>query len=139
MLDEVFTALNIGDNQWALELASHVVRSQPNNQRARALRLDSLRALAAAETNPIARNFYLTSLLDDQKPIDWAVYSVPMIDLIDVQSLLELMKVQLRAEAASGVNSTLFIHFEDTNRTFQLQVREYFIINGTYMIHNRNK
>ena len=124
MLTEAEAALNTGNNQWALELATHVIRVQPDNLRARRIRLESLRALAAATNSPVARNFYMTMLLDDRGLIDWtkAADLTSVVDMVDVGSLLDAMKVQLKVESTHGVNATVYVHFEDSNSSFLLQV-----------------
>ena len=58
-------ALEAGDLQWALELATHVWRGDPTNALALEARVDALRALGAREHNPLGRNFYLTTALTD--------------------------------------------------------------------------
>ena len=58
-------ALEAGDLQWALELATHVWRGAPTDALALEARVDALRALGAREHNPIGRNFYLGAALED--------------------------------------------------------------------------
>ncbi|MEO0681240.1 MAG: alkyl/aryl-sulfatase [Pseudomonadota bacterium] len=52
-------AMAEGDAQWALELAGRVLRLDPADARGRAVRVDALRALAAAQSNACARNCFL--------------------------------------------------------------------------------
>jgi len=69
LLSEARAALKSGELQWALELSSHVYRV--DREAALTVRLEALRALAAQQSNPSARNFYLTAALDDHRLIDW--------------------------------------------------------------------
>lgn len=125
MLDHAETAITVlGDVQWALELSTDVLRGQPDNPRAQKIRLESLRALAAAADNIRARYFYLTMILDDRKLVDWNMDPGSLTELADAQTLLNLMKTQVKAEIAAGVDATVYMHFADNDSTFRLQVSE---------------
>jgi len=69
LLSEARAALEAGEWQWALELSSHVYHV--DREAALNVRLEALRALAAQQSNPLSRNFYLTTALDDHRLIDW--------------------------------------------------------------------
>jgi uncharacterized sulfatase len=59
-------ALAEGDTQWALELASKVLRLEPADAGARATRIAALRALGWAQGNACARNYYLLSAKQEE-------------------------------------------------------------------------
>jgi alkyl sulfatase BDS1-like metallo-beta-lactamase superfamily hydrolase len=122
MLDEASEAVKSADFQWALELCSHVLRIEANNARARHLRLESLRSLAAQEINPSARNYYLTAALDDHHLIDWRLDRSEFIAKTHIGIILDLMKTRLKAELTEGQNVTLYLHFNDTHSTYKLQI-----------------
>lgn len=52
-------AFDAGDLQWALELATEVLRLAPGNAEAKKLRIEAMRALAGRQVNACARNYYL--------------------------------------------------------------------------------
>lgn len=52
-------AFDAGDLQWALELATEVLRLEPGNAGAKTLRMEAMRALAGRQVNACARNYYL--------------------------------------------------------------------------------
>jgi uncharacterized sulfatase len=60
------TALAEGDAQWALELATKVLRLEPADAGARATRIGALRALGWAQGNACARNYYLLSARQEE-------------------------------------------------------------------------
>jgi alkyl sulfatase BDS1-like metallo-beta-lactamase superfamily hydrolase len=116
----VENALLHGRTQWALELCGHVRRVQPDNLRARWLWMQSLRTRASEQSNPPARNFYLTAALDSYGLLDWSVKREAAV--VDVAVMLEMMKYRLKAELTDGVNSSMYLHFTDTGATYRLQV-----------------
>jgi len=122
ILTEAQSAAKSGDLQWALELSSYVFKIQPENVAARVIRLNILRTLAVQQTNPLVRNFYLTTALDDHNLIDWNIDQSDVIDKLNMGDLLRLMKVRLKAELVDGVNQTIFVSFEDTEVMFRLQI-----------------
>ncbi|MEM1107034.1 MAG: alkyl sulfatase dimerization domain-containing protein, partial [Pseudomonadota bacterium] len=62
------TALDDGDVQWALELASEVLRLEPENAQAVEVRIDAMRRLAAEQVNACARNYYLLKAKQESQP-----------------------------------------------------------------------
>lgn len=52
-------ALAKGDTQWALQLAGHVLRLDPDHAAAREVRITAMRQLADQQHNACARNYYL--------------------------------------------------------------------------------
>ena len=59
LADAMEAAVAAGDHQWALELAARLLRLDGSDLRARNARLKALRALADAQMNAPARNYYL--------------------------------------------------------------------------------
>ena len=122
LLDEAELASKAGDFQWALELSSHVFRLDPDDHRAKEIRLSALRSLAGVETNPLARNFYMTAALDDHGLVDWSMDVDNVIDKSEMLPLLKLMKIRLVAELADGINMTVCLKFDDSQEEFRLQI-----------------
>lgn len=122
LLTEAEAALEEGQLQWALELVSHVFRIHPEMKAAEDLRLKVLRRLAALQTNPIARNFYMTTILSDHGLIDWSVDTTPLIEKLPMIELFDLMKYKVKAEDIDGVNLTTIIHFTDTRERYRLRI-----------------
>lgn len=113
------SALRSGRSQLALEFSSHVYRVQPQNLRAKWLRLQALRDQTAKQTNPVVRNYYLTSALDSYDYINWNWKAESTA--IDIGLALELMKYRVKADLTDDVNATVFLHFSDVNTTYRLQ------------------
>ncbi len=63
--DEAAAALGRGDAQWAAELATILVQADPEGAvEARKLKADAFRKLAAEQTNPNWRNWYITAAIE---------------------------------------------------------------------------
>jgi len=122
LLTNAEAALKTENSQWALELSSFVFKVAPDNMRAKSTRLDALRALAGKQTNPLARNFYLTAALADFGHIDTRIDRSKLVDAIEVKHLINLMKTHLKAEDVDGVNMTIVFNFMDIQETFRLQI-----------------
>ena len=122
LLAEAKVALEEGELQWALETVSHVYRIQPEMRAAQDLRWKVLRKLAGQQTNPIARNFYMTTILSDHGLIDWTIDQSPLIESLPVDELFDLMRYKVKAEVVDGVNLTIVIRFKDTRESYRLRL-----------------
>lgn len=68
LLEAARSALASGDNQWAAQLADHLLALDPDDLQAKRVKADSLTNLANGMVNATARNYYLTvarELLDE--------------------------------------------------------------------------
>lgn len=92
--------------------------------------MQSLRSRAAEQSNPSARNFYLTAALDSYGLLDWNIKQMALVD--DVAVVLNIMKYRLKAELTDGVNKSICIHFTDTGDTYRLQASCIYIIQLFY-------
>lgn len=111
-----------GDLQWGLELISHVFRIDPENRAARRTRHAILRKLSGQQSNPIGRNFYMTTILDDHGWIDWKIDRTQIVEKLPIKDLLQLMRYQLKAENSDGLDLTVVIRFSDTAERHRLQI-----------------
>ena len=130
ILDEAESALHSGRTQWSLELSGHVRRVQQENLRARWLWTQALRIRASEQTNPLARNYFLTAALDNYGHVNWKIDRSSM--RIEVGVLLGLMKYRLKAELTDGVNSSLCLHFTDSGSKYHLQARYFYDVHQTF-------
>ncbi|MEM9476758.1 MAG: alkyl/aryl-sulfatase [Pseudomonadota bacterium] len=61
LLDAAQEALDAGNAQWSMELVDHLLAADEETERARALKITALRALADQTLNAPTRNYYLLS------------------------------------------------------------------------------
>lgn len=123
LLSEAERALEDKEAQWALELSSYVRRVSPEDYWARDLVRRALKMLATAENNPLARNFYLTTVIDDYGLINWRIDPTEVIQRSKMLSIFNLMKYRLKAELVADVNLTMVLNFTDVNELYQLSIR----------------
>ncbi len=66
LADAARNALADGDAQWALQLASRVVKIDPSHADATATRISAMRMLAGQQSNACARNYYLLTAKQEE-------------------------------------------------------------------------
>ena len=119
------TALHNNDPQWALELATYVIRIKPNHEKAKQIRFLSLKNLAAKQISANGRNYYLTCAMEDLgleiKPSDEARQT--SIKRWPLWQLLEAMTTRFKAEECGDVHKTLLFDFEDVNEHVGFYIR----------------
>lgn len=115
-----------GDHQWVLRLTDYLLAHDPDDQKARELRIASLTALGTEQVNPNARHYYLTRAVElrdgfvagfDSKPTQSTVGQLP------VESFVNALPVFLNAEEAVDVERTLVLHFPDVDETHTVEIR----------------
>ena len=112
--------------QWALELTDHLMRLNPKNRTAAALRVKALTALGERQANPNARHYYLTCAAElgqglkihqQGKPTMEMVHSLPMSRFFDA------LAVNLDPEKSANVEETVQFVFPDSDETYFVQIR----------------
>ena len=125
-------AFSDGDDQWAAELATYLIRIDTNDQAARDVKAGALRSLAYGSMNINWRNWYLSSAMelegaghDLADPAKMAkVFSPPdIVASIPVATSLAAWSTRLKAEETLSVNMTLGFRFTDRDQEFALTVR----------------
>ncbi len=119
-------ALDEDDYQWALELASHVLVLHPDHDDASVVRLQAIKKLAASETSPNGRNYYLTVALEDygllQNRISNNIKRVA-IESITVKQLWIGMKSRMMPEVCDTIEKTTIFNFTDIEEVYSLHMR----------------
>jgi len=115
-----------GDPQWAAELVSHLVRTDPSDQAARLLKADALRTLGYRTPNSNWRNFYLTAARELDGTIDFSlaiqINAPDQIAAMPGSALLESLRFRVDPEKVTGPVSA-GVHVSDTGETVGLIVR----------------
>jgi alkyl sulfatase BDS1-like metallo-beta-lactamase superfamily hydrolase len=122
VLDAAEEALLKGDALWSLELSSHVWRLHRWNERANTVRMKALQNLASKQTNPLARNHYMTSALDQCGLIDWRFDMSPIVRKLPLSDLLNFMRYRLMSEHVEGVNMTIVLNFTDVKEVYAMRI-----------------
>jgi alkyl sulfatase BDS1-like metallo-beta-lactamase superfamily hydrolase len=115
--------------RWAAELASHLVRAEPENAENRQLEARALRELGRLSISPNGRNYYLTQALElegevtvDEDPRA-NPSSLDVAMAIPIANFMESLPVNLDAQAAADTDLAVGFRFTDEDREFGVHVR----------------
>ena len=113
-----------GDYQWSLELSSAVFKTNSSNKRALDTRTEALKALADSMGSPNARNYYLTSALEDNGEIALSPNPIQkFVPVISLDKLLRSLAVWVDGERCGEKNIKLYFNVTDTNQVFLAHLR----------------
>ncbi len=119
-------ALDEEDYQWALELVSHAFILHPDHQDAMDIRIKAIRALAAIQTSPNGRNYYLTMILEDNNMVENKI-NINMrrkgIHTRTVNQLWIALKGRMMPEVCGTVEKTTVFNFTDIDEQYSLHIR----------------
>jgi alkyl sulfatase BDS1-like metallo-beta-lactamase superfamily hydrolase len=116
------------ENKWqeVLEMSSHLLQLEPENQQVKDLRVKALTDLAAVEENPNARHYYLTEAMELQKGIVARMeYRATPESLapLPLTSIIETMAVNLDPHTSANVDEAVGLVFPGPNEAYTIHVR----------------
>jgi alkyl sulfatase BDS1-like metallo-beta-lactamase superfamily hydrolase len=118
------------EKQWpkTLELTSHLLQLEPENQKVKGIRIRALTALATIEENPNARHYYLTEAMELQKGFVARVgvesQATPeSLTALPLVNFLEAMAVNLDTRSAAEVDEVVGLFFPGPNEAYTVHVR----------------
>ncbi|MGE3858915.1 MAG: alkyl sulfatase dimerization domain-containing protein [Nitrososphaeraceae archaeon] len=125
---KVREAIDDKDYQWASELATYVLKFDPNNTEAKLLKAHALRIIGQQLSAADGRNWYLTTALELEgklkiDPNKLSVTSPQQLASLPVDDLLKILSTKISPVKAEGVNKTLGINFTDLNKDYTLNIR----------------
>lgn len=121
-------ALKQARYEWAAELASHLIRLDPNSTAAKQIKADALRALGRRHINANARNYYLTQALelegkveihDDTKPEN----ALSFVGTVPIGKFVAAMPANLIYERAADQQILAGFRFPDVDEGYGIQIR----------------
>ena len=125
--DKLEAAAQKQDWQWALQLSGIALRLNADDRHARAIRIDALKALGAAEANAPARDWYFTAARELAGEFELPKRSVKpspaMLAEIPLSTFFRGMAVNLRAEDALDIETTVGFTFSDSEERYTYSVR----------------
>jgi alkyl sulfatase BDS1-like metallo-beta-lactamase superfamily hydrolase len=125
-----------GDYQWCAELLTMLVRIDPADSAARALKAEALRQLGFRQMNINWRNFYLTAARELDGSLDPEVYNpsraAAILSRLPLANLLEKVVTRVDPERTADVRMTLAFKVTDTGRDYALEIRR-----GVVQLHHR--
>lgn len=127
-LNMVRDAIDNGEYQWAAELATYVIKSDPDNEDAKLLKAFSLRVLGQQAHSSGGRNWYLTDALSLEGKIivDPSALTVGDPDQIagtPIKILLEQAPTRLDPQKADGIDMVVGIILPDVDESYTFHIR----------------
>jgi len=126
LLSQAKVAAAAADHQWALELADHLLALNREDQQAKRLRADALRAVAQAQTAATGRNYCLTQALEAEGALTIGKVKVKdprLVAAIPLEGIFEAMAVSLDPEKCADIDQVVGFDFPDTGQAFTVHVR----------------
>ena len=127
VLEAARNAAKNGDHQWAAELATHLVRINPEDRDARLLKAEALRQIGYGHSNNNWRNWYLTSAQELDGSIDYSkaiqLQAPDLLRAFPTSELINGLRFRLAAEKTLNVNMTLGVRLPDLGEAYGLQIR----------------
>jgi alkyl sulfatase BDS1-like metallo-beta-lactamase superfamily hydrolase len=124
-------AANVGDYQWAAELATHAIRVDLNDMGPREFKAKMLRELGYRESNINWRNWYLTSAAELDNTIDRSLkVNLSAPDILDTYTegqLVAAMRFNLNADRTIDEHYVVAFDFGHTTHAIEIRrgVAEY--------------
>jgi alkyl sulfatase BDS1-like metallo-beta-lactamase superfamily hydrolase len=113
---------------WTAELATQMLRLEPENEEARSLKARALRDLGQRSRSPNGRNYYLTQALElegevvaREGSLDESVMG--LLRALPIGDILAAMPVYLDAERSADVEMTVGFRFPDADESYTIEVR----------------
>ena len=133
VLQEVQTALDGGDPQWAAELATLLIRIDTEDRDARTLKARAFRQIGYQTANPNWRGFYLTGAMELDGKVDSVAIQESLRKRFNAASipsdrLLSLMRYKLVPEKAEDKELTVAFAFPDRDEAYSLELRNQVLI-----------
>lgn len=122
---QMLQAFKNKDYQWALELADNLMVLYEGHSQAKEVQIESLKQLGKSQSNPNARNYYLTYAKELEgmpnagliKPTPELLKEIPMV------YFFKGMAVHLNAQKAKEVHKRVRFSFSDTGTSWMVEVR----------------
>jgi alkyl sulfatase BDS1-like metallo-beta-lactamase superfamily hydrolase len=120
-------AIAAGDDQWAAELATWLIKIDLGDREARALKANAMRRWGHRQKNANWRNWALTTALELEDrlapPRGMAFGGPDSIRNIPTKALIRLMTVRLKAEEAMNDRCTVGFRVTDAEEACALEIR----------------
>jgi alkyl sulfatase BDS1-like metallo-beta-lactamase superfamily hydrolase len=121
-------AVEEGRTEWAAELASHLIRFDPDLEEAKRLKARALRALGRRSVSPNGRNYYLTQALELEGAVTVAevpptAETIGLAKSMPIGSFVAAMPANLDPLASADVDRVMGFRFPDVGESYTIHVR----------------
>lgn len=114
------------DLRWALELSTHVLNVHHQDSEAKIIRLEALKAFAAKQTSANARNYYLTTALEQAGLINTHIPFSRLKSVVNDMkpaTLFNLFRFKFNIEECGQLTDKVEFHFPDLDEYIYIQIR----------------
>ncbi len=125
LLSKAKKALDNDEFQWALELTDYLLRLSPGDGEVKEIRYESLIHLAEKQSNPNARNYYLTQALE-VKGVDTEMLvktTEQMAHNVPLEALFNAISVGINSEKSLDYNKKAVFQFTDIDEYWSVHIR----------------
>jgi len=125
LLENTIMAVEKKEYQWALELADYLKRLSPDNIKIDELRSACLIGLGEKQSNPNARNYYLSQALETKGELTRidGERSLNMIHQIPLEAMFNSMSVRLIPEKSMDFDKKAVFNFTDIGEKWSIHIR----------------
>ena len=126
-ISSVREAIIDGKYEWAAELATYILDTNPDNENAKLLKAQALRILGQQSTSSGARNWYLSQALEleDKAPESISYFQTSnALTYISNEVILSQFSSKLNPEKSGNAELTLGILIEDLEEGHTIQIRK---------------
>lgn len=120
-------ALADDDPRWAARLATYVLEIDEGDAEAIKIRQNAFLRVARTTESANERNYLLTIIKEENGEINWtklfSANDLQVISGLDAKTILNLMKVRFRAEAADGIKFSVRLNIDSEGEPFFFTVR----------------
>ena len=118
--------LDKGNYQAALQLSGYIIRLNPENKKAREVRIQALSALGERESNANARHYYLTEALEMRNKFvaqPKIKLDPQMIKRFPLSLFFDSLAVNLNPVKSADLEKRVGIKFTDTDEAYTIHIR----------------
>ena len=126
LLENAENSLKSKEYQWAMELTDYLLRLNPDDEKAQNIRYECLLNLGAQQSNPNARNYFLSQALElkgENMELKTKV-TTKMTHQTPMAAIFNAMSVKTNVSKSIDYDKKAVFHFTDTDERWTVQVRK---------------
>jgi len=121
-------AVEEGRYEWAAELASHLIRFDPDLEEAKQQKARALRALGRRSVSPNGRNYYLTQALELEgavtvEELPPTEEAIELAKSMPIGNFVAAMPPNLDPRASADIDTVMGFRFPDVGEAYTIHVR----------------
>lgn len=126
LLQKTKQALKDQQHQWTLELTDYLRALDFETAQVKEIRYQCLTVLGEKQSNPNARNYYLSQALElkGESMVPKMETPISVIETIPIEAIFNTLSVSLKAEQCLDYQKSVEFQFTDTQQTFTLMIRK---------------